>query len=208
MNAKILSLDIDYFNYWDGVENEAINKLKSFLELLCYIDCFGKKLNEIKFIKHHHKILNYLDNYESIDLYNVDFHSDFTENFGGKLCCGSWSRFVMCQEKSNFFWIHPFERSQERHGYCTHTRVFSDNNLHSWSNVAKRGIKYNKVFNYLSRYRFDDIFVVESEDYCDPDLASELRKFMRIKRLEFSNKGQSPKLKEYIKKQRAEYSNE
>lgn len=208
MNPKILSLDIDYFNFWEDCGGEPRDRVKYLSEFLCYIDCFGKKINEIKFIKHHHKILNYFDNYESMDLYNVDFHSDFAENFGGKLCCGTWNRFVMCQEKSNFFWIHPLSKKEEHHGYCTREKVFNNKNLHSWGSVRKREIKHNKVFNYLSKYRFDDIFVVESEDYCDPDLASELRKFMRIKRLEFSNRGQSPKLKEYIKKQRAEYSNE
>jgi len=203
---KILSIDIDYFDEFD-YPKESDLRVRYLEEALRVLKESVWSLDDVIFIRDHHKILNFLDDYTGIELLNVDFHSDFCSNCDQAVCYGTWNRFVMCQENSVFRWYHPHNRDNIYRGYCSDVDVFKNNNSHSWKTAEEKSVTPYGVNYLIETGGFDKIFVVESSDYSSDILVECLRSFMKENNVKFSGGKRSEKLNSYIRRRRKMYKN-
>jgi len=173
--VKILSFDTqfyracDYRRHGDAVRhlNNALNQL-----LNCKIP-FGK----IVFLQNHRHILDFLDKCDSVDLINIDYHSDLSSEDDSKLHDENWAMHVKCKKGSKLSWYRPMyhymdhKRSKHYHPrwsfgntncYCTDT--LDDANKHGWGTLEIGDVHVEHIANFLGVAKFDAIFVVKSSD--------------------------------------------
>jgi hypothetical protein len=98
----LLSIDIDYWNYFSDYRQAAA--LKRYLNKVT--QAARQQCAPIHAIMNHQQILPIANASKARRIVNVDTHSDVCEGSVDRLECGSWVNYVEWRNEGEYVWIH------------------------------------------------------------------------------------------------------